>query len=65
MSDYPCPWPSEAAREREHIRAIRACVRDHRDLPGSALVRELASIHLSFARPDMADEREEELEGAR
>ena len=60
MPDYACPWPSEVAREREHIRAILACVRDKRGLPGPALLHELASVHLEFARPDMAAEREAE-----
>ena len=63
MPEYACPWPSDAAREREHIRAIRACIREYRDLPGPALLRELASIHLEFARPDMAAEREAEAKG--
>ena len=60
MSDYPCPWPSEAARERAHIRAIRACVREKRGPPEADQLRALASVHLEFARPDMAEERKGE-----
>ena len=64
MSDYPCPWPSEAAREREHILAIRECVREKRCLPVADRLRALASVHLEFARPDMAEEREQEAQSA-
>ena len=56
MSDYVPPWPSEAAREREHILAIRACVRENVTRPATEALRALASVHLEFARPDMAAE---------
>ncbi len=60
MSDYPCPWPSEAAREREHIRAILECARENLTRPAAEAFRALASIHLEFARADMAEERKGE-----
>lgn len=63
MSDYPCPWPSETARKRAHIRAILACIREKRHLGRAAYLRELASVHLEFARADMAEERESEANG--
>ena len=60
MSDYRCPWPSEAARGRAHIDAIIRFLREK----GKGLypddLGELASIHLEFARPDMAAERRQE-----
>ena len=65
MTDYPCPWPSEAAREREHILAIIRCTRENLTRPAVDALRALASVHLEFARPDMADEREAEAGGAR
>lgn len=60
MNEYPCPWPSEAARERAHIRAILECARENLTRPATKALRALASVHLEFARPDMADEREQE-----